>query len=107
MKRIILGTMLAVSAAPAIANDLSAAEIEGLRAAMDDNLKDSVSARFKHVKLGNDGVTVCGLVNAKNSYGGYAGFEPFLAIKLSGGRFFVSDIGSAAGQVCRDRGVEP
>lgn len=107
MKRIILGVMLVTSAAPVFATELAAEEVEALRSAMDGSLKDSASARFKDVKLGKDGITVCGMVNSKNSYGAYAGFEPFAATKLSSGKFFVAGIGKAAGQVCRDRGMDP
>ena len=49
-----------------------------------EHLTDPESARFKDVKLvvTNDPYaefkTVCGLVNAKNSFGGYAGLRRFL-----------------------------
>lgn len=51
------------------------------------SLKDPSSAEFRDVKsyafTGQnglaDGFTVCGMVNAKNSYGGYTGFTPFRA----------------------------
>jgi hypothetical protein len=42
-----------------------------------DALKDPESARFKGEFVGKDGA-VCGLVNAKNSYGGYGGFERYI-----------------------------
>jgi hypothetical protein len=48
-------------------------------------LKDPESARFRdiHVRVekaaaGNLVTVVCGQVNAKNSFGGYVGFRPFL-----------------------------
>lgn len=42
-----------------------------------NSLKDPDSAKFKDVKIGeNNGVV--GLVNAKNSFGGYNGFKPFI-----------------------------
>ncbi|MBY0243026.1 MAG: hypothetical protein K2X55_27330 [Burkholderiaceae bacterium] len=42
------------------------------------SLKDPESAKFQniYVKWG----TVCGEVNARNSYGGYVGFQPFYSI---------------------------
>ncbi|OZS72283.1 hypothetical protein CHI95_22510 [Providencia rettgeri] len=44
-------------------------------------LKDPDSATFKHTKLvlSGDGVVdrYCGMVNAKNSYGGYTGYSVF------------------------------
>lgn len=45
-------------------------------------LKDPDSAQFKALKVfrrDDDYIAVCGEVNAKNSYGGYAGFTPFVA----------------------------
>lgn len=55
------------------------------------SLKDPESARFQgvHVKWG----TVCGEVNAKNSFGGYTGFKRFLSIdgdvlRMEGGDYF-------------------
>lgn len=44
-------------------------------------LKDPDSATFRNVRLKAyfDGAVVCGQVNAKNSYGGYAGFKSFVA----------------------------
>jgi hypothetical protein len=42
-----------------------------------DALKDPESARFKGEFVGKDGA-VCGLVNARNSYGGYGGFERYI-----------------------------
>lgn len=46
-----------------------------------DSLKDPESARFRGVaiKTYNGNRIVCGEVNAKNSYGGYVGYEPFVA----------------------------
>ncbi len=49
--------------------------------AVSGTLKDPASAQFKWAPLvvnTRDGVTdYCGLVNAKNSYGGYVGYAPF------------------------------
>lgn len=45
-------------------------------------LKDPESARFGVMaaarKDGKEGVDVCGMVNARNSYGGYTGEQPFI-----------------------------
>jgi hypothetical protein len=41
-----------------------------------EGLKDPGSAQFRNLKRYTR--MVCGEVNAKNSYGGYVGFEPFL-----------------------------
>jgi Domain of unknown function (DUF4124) len=47
------------------------------------NLKDPSSAIFRHVRAvrveyaGEKKTCYCGQINAKNSYGGYGGYEPF------------------------------
>jgi hypothetical protein len=44
-------------------------------------MKDPSSAQFEEIRaFQRDGiVTVCGSVNARNGYGGYVGFGPFVA----------------------------
>lgn len=79
-------------------------DVEALKVAMESRLKDSESARFKGVVILDDGTT-CGQVNSKNSFGAYSGFEPFMAMKLSDGGFYVFDVGEASRAVCRDRGI--
>lgn len=57
-------------------NDTSAIE-EGLRR----SLKDPDSAKFGNMqaaKMSNGIIGVCGLVNAKNSFGGYTGMKPYI-----------------------------
>lgn len=46
-----------------------------------DSLKDPNSAQFRNVRVVpyEEGAVICGEVNAKNSYGGYVGFEAFVA----------------------------
>lgn len=44
-------------------------------------LKDPESARFRNVHIGIDilgNKKVCGEINAKNAFGGYTGFTPFV-----------------------------
>lgn len=67
------------AAAPTNAQFIAAAQ-KGVR----DEMKDPGSAEFRNVKVYPKGgaktmTTVCGEVNAKNSYGGYVGFRPFVA----------------------------
>ena len=88
----------------AIAASVSAKDLEGIKSAMDDRLKDTESAKLKDVRIAKDG-TICGLVNAKNSYGAYVGYEPFIALKLSTGKFYVAGIGRESGQVCASKGI--
>lgn len=62
---------------------LSAAEMQGVERGLKAKLKDPDSAKIEGVVAGKDtsGRTfVCGLVNAKNSYGGFTGKMPFRGI---------------------------
>lgn len=59
-------------------------------------LKDPDSARFSSLAAFDKGgqINICGLVNAKNSYGGYTGSSPFHAVlkplqKTEGGTQYV------------------
>lgn len=65
---------------PGISNAIDLAPIKQL-------LKDPYSAKFTSVSERDDG-TVCGLVNAKNSYGAYVGRQPF-AINTNGVAYLV------------------
>jgi hypothetical protein len=59
-------------------------------------LKDPDSAKFDSIAAGRapDGrVFVCGWVNAKNSFGGYVGRQPFSG-QLTDGAFALSYVGS-------------
>lgn len=88
MKRIlILAAALAVLASSALASasdwrEPSSAEIERMSAAAELGLKDAGSAKYKELKasasLDGESVVICGLFNAKNSYGGYAGYQSFI-----------------------------
>jgi hypothetical protein len=51
------------------------------RAAVLSTLRDPASALFSGVRPGRDAAdaTICGLVNAKNGFGGYAGARRFIA----------------------------
>jgi hypothetical protein len=77
-------------------------------------LKDPESARFGRMSASNaDGVvTVCGWVNAKNSYGGYTGMSPFNGVLSSKPKtFFLVGLGSSSSEhsaileVCRQAGI--
>lgn len=57
---------------------------------MREQLKDPDSAKFSSVKAVVDddqALYVCGLVNAKNSYGGYTGNVAFQGLLISTGAF--------------------
>jgi hypothetical protein len=65
---------------------LTAKEKRSISAQVKDLLKDPDSAKFKWMRLyGTSEVeTYCGLVNAKNSYGGYTGYSIFTTILVKG-----------------------
>lgn len=52
---------------------------DDLKEAVLSRLKDPNSANFKDLQVLEGGRALCGLVNAKNSYGGYTGFKLFVA----------------------------
>ncbi len=105
MKWVLLSLPLAMTIATnAYSSDADQRDIEEIKVAMEDRLKDSESAKFKRVVILEDGTT-CGQVNSKNSFGAYSGFEPFMALKLSTGKFYVMDVGEPSRSVCKDRGV--
>lgn len=84
---------------------------KALRDSFADKLKDSDSAKFKDIHQIPGDVAglwiVCGDVNAKNSYGAYAGFVPFMAMATKEGKAPVSYIalgtGEAAAQLCASK----
>jgi hypothetical protein len=51
-------------------------QVDEAKAAIMKRLKDPESARFSEIAV--KGNNVCGLVNAKNSMGGYVGPRPFV-----------------------------
>lgn len=84
MKKIALFTFIFTVAGVANADNgrpLNKAERQALIKSVKAQLKDPDSAKFK---LGNlldlKDRHYCGLVNSKNSFGGYVGFMPFYAI---------------------------
>ena len=80
-----------------------------IRAVVTRNFKDDESARFRDVLMTTDDVTgekyVCGFVNGKNSYGGYAGYNPFYGIWRTVGNesVYVYQVGGA--DWCLKRGI--
>jgi hypothetical protein len=76
----------------AYAAEATRADIKELKAAMENKLMDAGSAKIQSVV---------------NSYGAYAGFDSFLAVKLSSGKFCVVGLGPSSVKVCADRGLKP
>ncbi|ODU53455.1 MAG: hypothetical protein ABS98_00475 [Lysobacteraceae bacterium SCN 69-48] len=80
MKSLLLAILLVAGASHAQSADQAIADA---KAAIAMKMKDPESARFAGVVASPKGGTVCGWVNAKNSYGGYVGYKPFYVM----GRF--------------------
>lgn len=108
---------LAMVCLPTIAlaapRSLTTAEMRTVSAAVALKLKDPQSAQFRWNAYLNDKTgSYCGFVNSKNSYGGYPGFQPFMAIigpdaqgKTVVGIVFMDDAGATAvAELCAKNG---
>lgn len=75
------GLFLATSTAEAAPSAQEAAYIAKIEKRVRAALKDPVSARFSGAYVSQKGgmPVVCGMVNSKNSLGGYSGSQRFLA----------------------------
>ncbi|MBV6413774.1 MAG: hypothetical protein OMOMHJEC_01593 [Xanthomonadales bacterium] len=88
----------------------TASEVALIRKAMEEKLLDSDSAKFLDVKIceGDEGHSLCGKVNAKNSYGAYAGYKGFMGLLVPNKEAFILAIddseSAAAESVCRKSG---
>jgi hypothetical protein len=100
MNKIIFIAALLLATVNATASDLFPQEKTAIMAAVKHDLKDPDTAKFKWPKLA-DKInpkhfvdSYCGLVNAKNSYGAYTGFEPFEAqvARTDDGKFEVISV---------------
>lgn len=73
--------------------------VERAKDAVRKRLKDPASAEFRGVRYheGKEGLPmVCGEVNAKNAFGGRAGFEHFVSTGAEDKTFFESDVSDFA-----------
>jgi len=72
----------AMAALPARADTATPEEIATAQAAINRQLADPGSSQFKITTIRHIGsagaVVFCGFVNAKNQFGGYTGFKPFV-----------------------------
>lgn len=64
--------------APISATEPEIAEITRAKKIVTDHMKDPTSVLFKDVVFLKEKQSVCGSVNAKNSYGAYSGFAQFV-----------------------------
>lgn len=73
---------------PAVAgepHELSTPERAEVARAVQSGLMDPSSAMFLWTTHTGDPVLYCGLVNAKNSFGGYVGFTPYMVFIVPNG----------------------
>jgi len=105
--------------------ELTLAEKALLAKGFAKNLKDPDSAKFEWVKVPKNwsnnnggGFDYCATLNAKNSYGGYIGYQPFMGFvmtsgtKITGG-YTTAVSGSDAAErllvndMCAKKGLDP
>jgi len=65
--------------------DERAERIAHMQDAVREQLRDPESARFTSLRADEYGNALCGKVNSKNGYGGYAGAVPFYATDTDSG----------------------
>lgn len=75
---ILLMSSLVLAAAPA-ERPLTPKEGALIKGSVEAKLLDPASAQFRLVPYRRGTNYYCGLVNARNRFGGYVGFRPFLA----------------------------
>jgi hypothetical protein len=82
--RYLLTMLVLFAASTAHARDLTDAEKQMFMDAVKERLKDPDSAQFRWMPMRDPPKEemYCGMVNAKNSYGGYSGFSPFQAMLI-------------------------
>lgn len=74
-----LSVFVSASATAQTGRQITEPEKAAVRLAIEQRLMDPMSAQYRWLPaIGKDGA-YCGYVNAKNRYGGYIGFAPFLA----------------------------
>lgn len=79
-----LSTLAALLIAMAPAQDVPSQNLAGVREALDTRLNDYPSARFRRVRISQDGAFICGQVNARGTQGGYDGWKVMVIENASG-----------------------
>lgn len=113
MKRVLCAFLGLTAFGFSIAQSAPKVNERALREAMEIHLKDAPSARFKNIRQQKTEAKIpgmwdiCGEVNSKNSYGGYAGFETFVGSTIKEGKepvqYFVVRVGGVADQMCAQK----
>ncbi|RWC58883.1 hypothetical protein [Mesorhizobium sp.] len=99
-------------------HELSAADQETVKAGVSARMKDPTSPMFGNMASSiaeNGMVQVCGTVNGRNSFGAYAGAQPFTGVLTANDAgkmvFVVTGLGDggsgnlAVGIMCRQAGI--
>lgn len=92
--------------APAYAGDAvrdaTPKELAAIKADLEMKLKDASSAKLQSVRVKGD--KFCGMVNAKNSYGAYAGYSPIggMVFKDTSGKQLAAVMSLDSPQVTRE-----
>ncbi|EOX4081583.1 hypothetical protein ACM65P_002639 [Vibrio alginolyticus] len=81
MKTLLTISLTLGTAFTANASTIDDATMTKVKEVVGNELKDADSAKYKEV-FNKDRITTCGLVNAKNSYGGYTGYKAFAIMHL-------------------------
>ncbi|EBB1131587.1 TPA_asm: hypothetical protein GNB63_001503 [Salmonella enterica subsp. enterica serovar 6,7,14:g,m[p],s:[1,2,7]] len=89
MKNLIVTALIGLCAFSSHARPLTDSEKQAVESSVKEHLKDPDSAKFYHgdFPYPDSSYVYCGQVNAKNSYGGYAGkqlFSNFVAVNKNG-----------------------
>ena len=88
---------------------LQKAQEDAIRSAVLARLKDPESARFGEIKAGvnsNGKILACGLVNSKNSYGGYTGMQPY-SVEMLGETVTIQGPSELLANLCERQGLMP
>lgn len=72
-----ISTLAALLIAAAPAQDAPARSFDAVRDILDSRLTDYPSARFRRVRVSEDGANLCGEVNSRTPAGGYGGWAMF------------------------------
>lgn len=106
---------LSLAIAPAYAAEhakLSKAQIAEVKRVTASRMRDPSSATFDQItgaRSSTGALNVCGLVNGKNGYGGYAGNRPFFGMFDEGGyKLVISEDAQGTfgvGEMCRKLGI--
>lgn len=84
MRSVVIGLVVAVASVSAFAKGENyGALVAKAKAEVSKDFKDPEGARYRNLGIyksqtGKGGVSVCGEVNAKNAYGAYVGYKPFV-----------------------------